>query len=271
MMINNEQNSLKRMPPISPYYTSLYQSLTESGYAPSDYSHFIAMAGKEFLQSDAVRLMIIGRAVNGWERLNTGSAVAFGEEAEKLFHAEGFSWVAGEKENLYSTHHLPEEKPSYYLNRSAFWRVAKRVLEGLFPYPLTGRWIDYLAWSNLYKIAPLKTGNPKNKLCNLQAEDCRKLLAEEIERYQPTHILMLTGWNWFQTGHTNSFYKIFTDCQKRNSPKKGLANFVEGTAYFLLSENRKIPVVVTCRPEAKKEKSFCKEVLEYFNKKNISD
>ena len=46
---------------------------------------------------------------------------------------------------------------------------------------------------NLYKIAPRKGGNPSEAWQKMQREACVELLRAEIEFFNPTHILFVTG------------------------------------------------------------------------------
>jgi hypothetical protein len=54
-------------------------------------------------------------------------------------------------------------------------------------------------WSNLYAIAPKDGGNPDDAMQKVQRNTCRELLVEQIREYAPTHILFITGQDWFNT------------------------------------------------------------------------
>ena len=65
------------MTEIGRLYGGLYAAVGDMG----GLSHFTAMAGTLY-RSQETRLMVIGRATNGWKRLDTSSAAAFSREAE---------------------------------------------------------------------------------------------------------------------------------------------------------------------------------------------
>jgi|SRR5712671_2725478 len=59
-------------------------------------------------------------------------------------------------------------------------------------------WSSRIAWTNLYKVAPGKRGNPRHALTLVQYDACRSLLDEEIHQLQPRRVVVLAGKNWFE-------------------------------------------------------------------------
>lgn len=228
-------------------YEALYAAAEDIG----GLSHFTAMAGAEYY-GQSTRLMLIGRAVNGWEALDTSGALAFGLAAEVAFERPGFTWVSGEGGQMRSLH-----CEGYRLGRSPFWRAARRLLEVL-GVDASGRWIERLAWSNLYKLAPRKSGNPPNALCRAQIGPCREILAEEIRRFAPTHIFMPVGWNWFRSDGRYDFSRLFS-CVEHTGGR-----YAEGRARFELPDGQSVPAVIACRPEGRREEEYVREVMELF-------
>lgn len=214
-------------------------------------SHFTAMAGTLY-RSQETRLMVIGRATNGWKQLDTSSAAAFSREAEAAFGSPGFSWVSGDGGDLRSARDV-----LYRLSRSPFWRVARRLLAALGE-DASGRWVERIAWSNLYKIAPLGGGNPSNALCRAQIGPCRAILAEEIRRFEPTHIFMPVGWNWFESDGRYDFSRLFGGVRRSGG------RYAEGSAYFALPDGRAVQAVIACRPERRPEEEYVREIAELF-------
>lgn len=230
----------------------------------SDLSHFVAMKGRKYDQ-DHVRLFVIGRAVNGWETLPCESGETFSKAAEQEFNAVGFTWIANNGESFYSLHNIPEDgEPTYYLSKSPFWRTTEKIWRGL-----SGsddfRFVDHIAWSNLYKIAPKQTGNPSTTMCKKQFAACRDILDAEIRAYKPTHILFITGYEWWYADPICDFSTLFENNKRLNSNKPDRTIFVEGTAEYR-NNNMIIPVVISCRPERKDEKAFAAEVLDAFRR-----
>ena len=133
-------------------------------------------------------------------------------------------------------------------------------------------WIKYIAWSNIYKVAPDEvsgskdTGNPTNAMCKKQIEVCRKILKKEIDIYNPTHILFITGFDgWFNdVKGVYGVSEIFTNISKTGNRNKCRGEFkneiyVEETASY---NNAK--VVIACRPERRNEDKYVEEVLKAF-------
>lgn len=138
-------------------------------------------------------LMVIGRAVNGWDagdfdladmRTPEGRAAISGAPT---WDGCPLRWV--------SDHWGVNEEDVYNPAKSAFWRVIKRVTAGI---GIDGDdWSSYLAWTNLYKVAPAAGGNPGGRLCRVQRPACIDLLQWELKTCKPKRVLVLTGWNWF--------------------------------------------------------------------------
>ena len=87
---------------------------------------------------------------------------------------------------------------------SPFWQVSKEVTRKLFQLSeKQDNWYDYIAWSNLYKIAPQvtqgqKKGNPPDSLAELVREKSIELLKIEIRELAPSKIWVCASWDWFQ-------------------------------------------------------------------------
>lgn len=246
-------------------YSALYSEL-ENSVNISELSHFVAMKGKLYNSLSSpkdIRLMIVGRAVNGWTTLDVTSAETFGEAAQAAFNAEGFTWIDVSEDSLCN---FPAEgEAKYYLSKSPFWRTCKGIWE-----KLTGRtekeWINYVAWSNIYKIAPKITGNPTTKICKAQISLCRRILQREIEAYRPTHILCITGFEWWFKDYDNNvgIAELFSDINFLGRNTGINKQYVEATATYVFPDGKRSPVVVTCRPEARPEIEFIAQTVEYF-------
>jgi len=150
------------------------------------------------------RLMVVGRATNGWETEEWKEGILPSElvqsgvipsYANSVYHRSNagnpcpLKWVSdrwGQNDKKYNT------------RRSAFWRVIRGVMIGLgLAFDNQEDWPSYLVWSNLYKVAPTKAGNPGETLCRLQHDGCIRLLRLEVETYRPERILFLTDYQWW--------------------------------------------------------------------------
>lgn len=243
---------------------SLYEQLYHScGRKDLDgKSVFVSMRGRKYEQPiNGVKLMLVGRAANGWPRIDSDfeTAEQFGEACANNFMTSHFSWVSIDDRGRYYS--LNNDAQRYYLNRSAFWRTSEKIWSQLTSATET-EWLDYIAWSNLYKISPEAAGNPSTGLCSIQREACISILKEEIKAFSPTHLLFITGKDWWVEFNSSN---LFCDVDKNCLPE----GFIEATAYYQ-SDNNRIPVVVSCRPERKKEQHFVNEVCACFRRLNKS-
>ena len=242
-------------------YKNMYKNLVSESFVIkgqevhfSELSHFVGRKGKNFNSNLEVRLLVAGRAVNGWESFSCIDEDAFSEEAEIMYNTPLV--LDSDERGPY----FEGNNGNYYLSHSSFWRVTKKVLEQLTNESYL-RFTDYLAWTNLYKIAPKDSGNPTASLCKKQSSFCFDILKKEINDFAPTHILLITGWNgWIENSKPEyDFSHLFTEKGKDNP-----VEYVECTTTFRLDNGREIPVVVICRPERKNEKDISDNVIKAF-------
>ncbi len=158
---------------------------------------FLPMQGREY----SGKLMVVGRAVNGWAEGIAPNQLC--KDAERLEYARlVYSSVTENMENDCPMSWVTAgwcATTRYNTRRSAFWRVIRAVVSRLNIADVDDRekpWSSHLVWSNLYKVAPVGGGNPNNSLRTAQFRGCVKLLRWELEKYQPRRILFLTGRCW---------------------------------------------------------------------------
>ncbi len=177
---------------------------------------FLAMEGKQYRPS---KLMVIGRAVNGWVAGTraaelTDSAVrnkfALKVQERSATPPDGcscpMSWVTTQwgATDCYNT------------KRSPFWRVIRRVVYGLSIASANDRdWSSHLVWSNLYKLSPEAGRNPSSGLMRAQLEGCKKLNALELETYCCS--LVRTGQNRFLTHCAAKAERAVSTCSARGA------------------------------------------------------
>ena len=141
----------------------------------------------------------------------------------------------------------------YNTKKSAFWRVIRSVVGELGIAEIEqSNWPSHLVWSNLYKVAPEKGGNPNNTLCNIQFSGCCSLLEIELLNNIPKRLLFLTGLGWAEPflGNICSVVKNGWD-------------HVEATGKYECN-NKTVSVVVATHPQGKPEKKWVQEVIEAF-------
>ena len=249
---------------VKKYYKMLYEAFEGKTYRCNKKRIDFTQLGysnpfcgeKYFDDVKECKLMLVGRATNGWDvKVSLESASEFAEDMERKINRQGFDWVRECEGGLCAG---SEEDP-YLLSRSAFWRTAKSVWSRLSRLEEV-RWVENIVWSNLYKVAPKDFGNPTTGMCRTQQVICKNLLREEIELYKPTHILLVTGWDWIEWGKENSFISIFEETKQTDE------KYVVGTAYYKLRDCSRIPIVITNRPECLKNDKYVDEVLRWFAK-----
>ena len=202
------------------------------------------------------RLMVIGRAVNGWwDEQDNPPFFHCGNELDenRLDQIVGFSSVPERTEMAWvqelEGNSDTAKSNGYNTNRSAFWRVIKRVTHDLRLARPGRPWSESIAWSNLYKISPYAGGNPGRTLLDAQKKGCVELLRMEIEQLRPSMVLVITGHEWFQE---------FDGCFGA-SYSPALVRQTEWSMSVL--NGATVRVVVTERPESRFEDAFVKEAV----------
>ncbi len=250
----------------------VYASLSPQKREKQLASQFAATRGKNYDQNK-VKLLLVGQAPNGWnlgslnhlspDRITEEMVQEMANEAEaRLYHRpECGSWVEKRENGLYA------DDGKYSLNRSPFWRTAEKIEKGLWKKAERAEeqnavWLENIAWSNLYKLSPA-AGNPSEKSKTLQNEICREILKEEVRALQPTHIVMMTGWEGWAKNFQDCFDVLHVTGQKnvsRGDNKNEI--YVEATGRM---GNSKAKVVVLCRPEGRKDESYVEAALKAFD------
>jgi hypothetical protein len=148
----------------------------------------------------------------------------------------------------------PQDVKKYNPNRSAFWRVVKSIVDVLEIADVEKDiWSSHIVWSNLYKLAPEKGGNPSESFCKKQFSGCLSLLKYEFEHYLPKRLLFLTGLNWAEP-----FLKGLSYNQIKNKP--GLVKQIGK----IQLESHIIDCVIASHPQGKPEKEWVNEVVSNF-------
>lgn len=247
-------------------YAELYDSCGgENGLANK--SCFVAMKGSKYptvSSNNSCRFLLIGRSANSWSLgPATTSREVFCEEAKNIFNEYNFDkWV--DFTNGHAVARDAEKKSrSYYLS-TPFWSYTKRIwanLANLDENKASTDWVQNIAWSNLYKVSPNTGGNPCNTLCSEQLKASKKILEAELECLNPTHVLLLTGYNWVVwEGHEeDGFETAFSRRPVFNVSFHDGPAYVEGIARY-----KDAKVVIACRPEGRNKDNYVKAVLEAF-------
>jgi len=142
------------------------------------------MKGTRYNAQQRVRLMWIGRAINGWDDSSFFN-LPIDDYLTKVKCLEEsrtrFQWLK-----------------QYNYRHSPFWRACKLLHQKLtlVEAPVED-WFEDIVWTNLYNVAPADGGNPSGRLCKAQQVINGQLLRKQIEAYSPTHIVFVTDSDWF--------------------------------------------------------------------------
>ena len=192
-----------------------------------------------------LRIMYVGRAMNGWEtKWNEGTTK---ELVEQVFSNSMDMKTISEG--------IVKDKCGnqiYNYNQSQFWQLCRQLMNlfGIEEY-----WSDYVAWTNLYKVSPMKSGNPENEIIKKTIKHCANILRREVSYLRPTHIIFVTDSWWYEPKgiDENAFKNIIgveVSNEEINNENK-VESIIVGKG---ISENFHFSpkVVIIKRPEGKK-------------------
>ena len=215
---------------------------------------FIASKGSRYEKGG---LMVVGRAVNRWSNSFRPSMLNSSQECDRISmmikessYGKPFEEICPMK---WVTNQWQDNNKDYNTATSPFWRVIRHIVLSLNIAKEMDLWSSYLVWSNLYKIAPYGGGNPSNKLCSEQLEGCKTLLLKEINDYQPSSLLFLTGWDWAR------------DFLQDSNIIENHKDFVKASGSLLLDSGTQTRIIVAVHPQGKKEDEWVKQVICEFN------
>jgi hypothetical protein len=209
------------------------------------------------------RLMLVGRALYGWGT-TVFKAPQMESEDERSKIVENtieFSSPVGQCpiQRLHDSwlDSLRNKKSKYNPERSSFWCVGREVIKEFSSPEEKELWLNYLYWTNLYKVSFQSTGNPSGSLQKVMRQGSCNMLAAEIESFQPQRILFLTGQWWAEPFLSNSSFI-----------HRGTAtdSHVHQTGFWSLNNGCKAAVVVADHPERKKRDEIVSEIMDAFKR-----
>lgn len=165
---------------LMPLYVDLLHNVASTNYKTCS---FFPQWGENFPLEEMCGIMVVGRGCNGWITSSHVINVLFGSSEETIFNrSDQMKWVED----------CTGRKEGYNTNKSAFWRVTKRISQCFYP----NEWYSNVAWSNVCKVAPWEGGNPNDALYYAQLQSCQKIFEIEIRLLSPKVVVMFTGYDW---------------------------------------------------------------------------
>ena len=204
----------------------------------------VPMIGSRYSPQQPIRLMWIGRAINGWDDLDFFD-LPIDEYLEKIKALENcrsrFVWIKSYKN----------------FRHSAFWRTCSLVHQRLYATRFSVEdWYEDIIWTNLYNVAPAIGGNPSIKLCKAQKTISAQLLQQQIRKYAPTHIVFVTDADWFSDVFPPDLLPEVV----------AIPNAKETDAVVAIGRIGNSKVVVTRRPEFRfSDEVFATSIIEAFH------
>lgn len=168
-----------------------------------EYNHlacFCAQWGEHFLDKDceSPKIMFVGYCTNGWKTTSKKIDTLFGDpnEKETIFNRnDQMKWVEDEG----------------YVNKSPFWCLIRDVSQQALSKDKE-LWYNYVAWSNLFKMAPQKERKLKTEHEEAQFEVCKQILKTEIEKLEPKFVVFIVAKK--KKAETEEFLKVLTHGQE---------------------------------------------------------
>ena len=211
------------------------------------------------------RFMIVGRCSNGWD---SQPHVAFEYNNEDLYIEEAMGYIANRATATKWREDAKQPKEDlgkpYNINRSAFWRTTQDIWAHLVHpgKPAEEDWYEQIVWTNLFPVAPKDKGNASNLLCDAQTDTAIKLFKETIRYFQPTHVLVESGMNWFSFTYKEQHHTFHDRIDKSLSNKS-----IAGRCAFPETKSR---IVIANRPENINNAEYCDDVVHAFETMTIS-
>ena len=199
-------------------------------------------------------LMIVGRAPNGWREGWTLQENQSPERREQTIRELEAEFALPKCPMAWAN----EPQPNWNWRRSPFTRLMNQLAEKLPDYS-EQTWPSRLIWSNLYKIAPDKGGNPNNRLCIAQERVCLEYFAAELRIWQPKQVVLVTGWDWA--------HPFVNRLDPDASAKPSREQLVDWSGLVHPHPDQApIPLVVCKRPERRRVANIVQEITAAFQK-----
>ena len=199
-----------------------------------------------------VRLMIVGRAVNGWE-------VDFENCSSCEAAVKSVLEQTNRMDDFAKDYTVDEAGKKYFYAKSSFLRMMKQMTAAFAG--TDENWQRRIAWSNLFKIAPRNGGNPSWKMIRDDIPLYRELLEQEIMLCKPNVVVFTTDMNFFDPYPGSKKYESFLPLMKEEKP--GIeSKYICAAGSFAKDDS--IKMIVCKRPERRPVSKLVQDIHEAY-------
>lgn len=205
----------------------------------------------EYYGNEKTKIMIVGRAVNGWE-------VDFEDCTSHDAVVTSVLDQRNRMDDFASEYIVGEDGKKYYYAKSPFLRMMRQLV-GAF----TGteeNWQRRLVWSNLFKVAPRNGGNPSWKMIRDDIPLYWELLRREILQNKPNAVVFVTDMNFFDPYPGSSKYASFRTLMNEVPGSK--SEYICAAGSF--ADDNSIKVIVCKRPERRPVAEIVKAIHDTY-------
>lgn len=215
------------------------------------------LVGKRF-HSESVKVMVVGRAVNGWE-------VEF-EDCSSLDATVNSVLTQKNCMDDFATDWvLDENGKKYYYAKSPFLRMMRQLV-GAFA-GTEEDWQQRLAWSNLFKIAPRHGKNPSWLMIRKNISLYCEIIKEEINQNAPDIVVFVTDMNYFDPYPNHNTFSSFLSLMDMTNLCNIRSEYVCIAGDFI--DNRNTKLVACKRPEGRPIDKMIKDIVNAYNELKI--
>lgn len=204
--------------------------------------------------SQNVKVMVVGRAVNGWE-------VEFDDCSDLNSTVKSVMTQKNRLDDFASDCTEDEQGKKYYYATSSFLRMMRQLV-GAF----TGteeNWQQRLAWSNLFKISPRNGGNPSWLMIRNDIPLYYELIKEEIAQNKPDVVVFVTDMNYFDPYPNHKTYSSFRTLINETDLGAVQSEFICMAGSFV--ENPDVKLIVCKRPEFRPIAKMVADIVDTYN------
>lgn len=202
-----------------------------------------------------VKLMIVGRAVNGWE-VDFKDRSSLEAMVHSVIHQENRLDDFAKKSTL------NEDGSKYHYARSFFLRLMRKMVIEF--HGTEENWQQRVIWSNLFKVAPRNGNNPSMLMVREDIPFYRDILAREILMHHPDLVLFATDIGDFNRYNDSKRFESFSSLFSPGDINVSDCKFVQAAGTFV--EDPSVKIIICCRPESKVVDDMVKEIREVYSK-----